>query len=120
VSPSGDVYATNMLGQADSVLEYSETGQRLGTISAPRRENELFEFPAGVAVGAGSKVFVVNWLQNAVQVFSPANKYLYRLGYAGSERGQVALPLGVAVNSSGEAWVAEAIYGRIEKWTGAE
>ncbi len=120
VSASGDVYATNMLGRTDSVLEYSETGERLGTIAAPGREHELFEFPAGVAIGAGSKVFVANWLQSAVQAFSPANKYLYRFGYAGSEREQLALPFGVAVNSGGEAWVAEMGYGRVEKWTGAE
>jgi DNA-binding beta-propeller fold protein YncE len=65
-------------------------------------------------------VFVANWLQNAVQVFSPANNYLYKLGYAGSERGELALPFGLAVNSSGEAWVAETGYGRVEKWTGTQ
>jgi DNA-binding beta-propeller fold protein YncE len=120
VSASGDVYATNMLGHMDSVLEYSETGERLGTITAPHHEDQLFEFPAGVGIGAGSKVFVANWLQNAVQVFSPANNYLYKLGYAGSERGELALPFGLAVNSSGEAWVAETGYGRVEKWTGTQ
>jgi streptogramin lyase len=120
VNVEGDVFVSDFLSSINSVLEYSETGEHLGTITAHGASERIFEFPAGMAIGPDGDLFVVNWFDNNVQAFGAGGEYLGLFGSCCTGTGGMALPIAVAVDPLGNVWVAEQTTGRVEKWVGAD
>jgi sugar lactone lactonase YvrE len=71
--------------------------------------------PIGVAVDKHDRVYVSS-LNDRVQVFTPDGTFLFGLGGTGSEPGQFARPHGMAFDSKGHLYVADAGNQRIQKF----
>ncbi|MBI3463190.1 MAG: hypothetical protein HY000_09045, partial [Planctomycetes bacterium] len=71
--------------------------------------------PVGVLVDKHDRVWVSS-LNDRVQAFTPEGKFLFGIGGSGSEPGQFARPHGVAVDSKGHLYVADAGNQRIQKF----
>ena len=80
--------------------------------------------PFGVAVDSSGNVYVTDQGNNRVQKFTSTGTYISQLGCpsgacsAGSANGQFMGPFGVAVDSSGNVYVADYGNNRVEKFTG--
>lgn len=87
--------------------------------------NGQFDGPYGVAtaVAVGGPpdvyvyVFVTDFNNNRVQVFSSSGNYLTRWGTTGSGPGQLSGPAGVAADGRGSVYVADSRNNRIQRFT---
>jgi sugar lactone lactonase YvrE len=82
-----------------------------------------FEFVGGIAVDSGGNVYVVDTNANQetagadqVMKFDPAGNLLTSFAKGGTGVGEVALPEGIDLDSSGNVYVADAANGRIQKY----
>ncbi len=71
--------------------------------------------PIGVMVDRHDRVWISS-LNNRVQCFTPEGRFLFAAGAPGSEPGQWARPHGMAVDSKGYLYVADAGNERIQKF----
>jgi DNA-binding beta-propeller fold protein YncE len=71
--------------------------------------------PIGILVDRHDRVWVSS-LNGRVQVFTPEGKYLFGIGASGKEPGQFARPHGMALDSAGNLYVADAGNQRIQKF----
>jgi DNA-binding beta-propeller fold protein YncE len=71
--------------------------------------------PIGLLVDRHDRVWVSS-LNDRVQCFTPEGKYLFGIGGSGREPGQFAHPHGMAVDSKGRLYVADAGNQRIQKF----
>lgn len=73
-----------------------------------------FKMANGVAIDSAGRIYVVDSLDNAVQVFSAAGDYVTRFGVSGSGSGQLNLPTGIAFEKvSRHLAVVDTLNGRI-------
>ena len=82
--------------------------------------NDMGQFcsPLGIACGNGGKVYVVDTLNNRIQVFTAEGKFLRMFGKHGiGGRGELKLPYGVALDPSGIVYVSEHMRQRIFVYT---
>ena len=70
----------------------------------------------GLAVGAGSKVYVSDVFQGTVQVFGPDGSPVGTVGEFGEGPGRLMNPLGLAVLPNGDLAVANASLGRVDRF----
>src|SRR5207249_1264036 len=73
--------------------------------------------PFGVAA-AGGRVYVADFGNDRVQVFSPDGVLLTSLGARGSGDGQFLRPAGVAVDRDGTLYVTDHFNDRVERFNG--
>jgi YD repeat-containing protein len=78
--------------------------------------NGQFAHPAGIAVGAGGSLWVVDENHYRVQKFNEAGEYQSSFGSQGSENGKFSRPTDVAVAPSGNLWVTDAANNRLEEF----
>ena len=71
--------------------------------------------PSGVAVDADGNVYVVDFVGDFVQKFSPGGQPLIRFGQKGNAPGQFAGPSDVAVDSQNNIYIADTNNQRIQK-----
>src|SRR5262245_36939758 len=64
--------------------------------------NGQFQFPQGVAVDAGGRVYVADLHNSRIQVFTSSGAYLTQWGTYGVGDGQFQYPQGVAVSAAGD------------------
>ena len=68
----------------------------------------------GIAVDAAGSIYVVDSLDNCVQVFTAAGDYSFRFGSAGSSPGQFSMPAGIAYEKiANQLAVADTLNGRV-------
>jgi DNA-binding beta-propeller fold protein YncE len=67
-----------------------------------------------VAVDARGNVYVVDYLNNRIQVFTGTGVYLNQWGTTGSGPGQFLNPVGIAVDRNGNVYVADTNNSRIQ------
>lgn len=118
---SGDVY---VLGQVEifgspSVFTYDSNGALLSSFEVPASDNFfILGFPiitmVGIAADAAGNVYVPVVPSNEVLKYSPTGELLQTFT-GGSGSGALKGPTGVAVDSSGNAWVVDAGNERIEE-----
>jgi len=112
-----------IVGQGDSVLALNSSGQEVFRLGQGAGQ---FKQANGIAVDAAGFIYVVDSLDNCVQVFNsagaavnsgnaaagkPANSF----GSSGSANGQLAMPTGIAFEKvSGQLAVADTNNGRIQ------
>src|SRR5207249_2570938 len=71
--------------------------------------------PIGVAVDKSDRVWVSS-LNDRVQAFTPEGKFLFGISTPGHEPGQLARPHGMAFDSRGHLYVADAGNQRVQKF----
>ncbi len=96
------------------VQELSSSGEFIAQF------DETGSLPDGIATDPTTGNLYVSELANRVQEFSPTGTHLATFGSYGAGNGQLSWPEGVAVNSSGNVYLADARNQRIEEWKGGE
>ena len=73
--------------------------------------NGTFNYPSGLAIGAGGTLYVSDSENNLVQHFSPEGQFLQQW------RWHFDYPQGLAVNEAGQVYVADRWYHRVAKFS---
>ncbi len=137
IDPSGDLWVASYAN--DLVERFSATGTLLGTYGSAGTLGGQYTSPWGIATNASGDVYVSDLANNRVQEFSSSGTFLRafgwgvlngkseleacseakecRAGLAGSGNGQLSAPRGVAVDASGNVWVADCNNNRIEEFS---
>lgn len=92
------------LGPPQFVQQWGGRGQAPG---------QLF-MPWGIAVGPEDRIYVSDYGNNRIQVFSAEGEYLYSWGGLGSAQGQLRGPVGIAIGPQGQVYVADAFNYRVQ------
>ena len=64
-------------------------------------------YPAGVAIDSNDMVYVSEWANNRVSVFTSEGVFVTSFGSRGEGPGQFKAPYGVAVDNSGVVYVSD-------------
>lgn len=92
---------------------YDAEGNHLATIGGRGVSDRLFNFPTHLAVAEG--LLLVNDTMNfKVKLFNIDGSFVSMFGRQGDEAGFLAHPKGLAVDSEGHIYVAEAVAGSIQ------
>jgi hypothetical protein len=116
---SGNVYIPDT-GNA-RVQIFDPSGTLVGTFGTYGSGNYQFDCPAGVAVSpVNDDIFVVDRCNQRIQVYN--NNRIYKAtigttGETGTDNDHLNWPWGVAVNSSGEVYIADTDNDRVQKCT---
>lgn len=98
------------------LLAWGDKGSQAGGFGEYRFGNMANTFgPIGVAVDRRDRVWVSS-LNDRVQAFTAEGKYLFGLSTSGPEPGQLAKPHGMAFDSQGHLYIADASNQRIQKF----
>ena len=74
-----------------------------------------FKMANGIAVDAAGYIYVVDSLDNCVQVFTAAGDYSFRFGSTGNQPGQFSMPSGIAYEkTANQLAVADTLNGRVQ------
>lgn len=95
--------------------------------SGDAARDSKFYGPRGIAIGPDGNVFVTDTGNKRVSVFDPTGKYLRQIssnltpdkitqGYPFNQPGELNEPIGVAVDNSGNVYVADSLNKRIQKF----
>jgi YD repeat-containing protein len=113
---TGDLYVTDA---GNPVQEFSPGGMFVAKFGAKGSGNEQFKGPTGVAVAASGAIYVADTENNRAQEWEPvpasAPLVTSQFGSKGSGEAQFNEPRGVAIDSSGNLWVADTENSRLEK-----
>lgn len=104
----GRVYLSD--SELGKVFVVDLKGAPLGMIEAPGG----FKRPAGLALDATGRLYVVDVLDGTVAVFDPQGKFIARRGSAWTEDGRFSRPVSVAVGPGGEVLVVDALDFHVE------
>jgi DNA-binding beta-propeller fold protein YncE len=69
------------------------------------------------ATAADGDLYVVDRLNNRIEVFTSSGQYLSQFGTEGSGNGQLNAPVGIAFTSGGEIWVSDYGNDRMEEFS---
>ncbi len=98
------------------LLAWGDKGQQPGGFGGLATPYSKHPFgPIGIFVDRYDRVWVSS-LNDRVQAFTPEGKFLFGLGGTGKEPGQLARPHGMAMDSKGHLYVADAGNQRIQKF----
>ena len=120
---SGDLWTTyNIQSNSERIDEFSSEGSLLRSWGSHGSESGKLNAPERLTVGPGGDIWLAEYGNSRVQVFSPAGTYLYGFGAYGSGAGQMWHARGIAIYGSsvyvldsGEQGL-ETGNNRIEKW----
>ncbi len=123
VDSSGNVWVTYAWDSQDQIAEFNSEGHMVRHWGTEGSGAGQLKTPYGVAVGSEGDVWVSEYGNNRVQVFTAAGEYLYGFGIQGSGSGQFfQSPHGLAfygsnvyVLDSGNWWENTGD-SRVEKW----
>lgn len=121
VDGSGNVYVAdstnNRIQKFDSSGVYVST---IGVSGLGGSDNRHFDRPSGVAVDGSGNVYVADEWNNRIQKFNSSGVYVSTIGitsiYGGSDNSHFKFPTGVAVDGSGNIYVADSANNRIQKF----
>jgi surface protein len=97
----------------------SGTLSTLSTFGSQGSSNGQFESPYAVATDAAGNIYVVDTVNNRIQVFTSAGGHIRSFGSQGSANGQLMNPSGIAINAIGNIYVADSGNNRIQVFTSA-
>jgi DNA-binding beta-propeller fold protein YncE len=126
VDKSDNVFVADT--ENNRIQEFTNTGKFIRAWGSSGTANGQYNRPSGIAVDSSGNVFVADAGNNRIQKFqlaSPCPKgteitsgvcFITKWGSHGSANGQFDLPLGVAVDSSGNVVVVDFWNSRIQKF----
>ncbi len=120
----GNVYTTEgVLGRVQqftsdgkALLVWGDKGKQpggFGALATPYSKNTFG--PTGIMIDRRDRVWVSS-LNDRVQAFTPDGKFLFGIGGSGAKPGQLARPHGMAMDSKGFLYIADAGNERIQKF----
>jgi sugar lactone lactonase YvrE len=115
----GDVWVSAY----DEVVELSSTATKIGSFGSDGKGNGQFESARGVTI-SGEAAYVVDYGNSRVEEFKLTEKegkskgeYVAQFGSKGTGNGQFKDPQGIALDSEGHVWVADAGNNRIQEFS---
>jgi sugar lactone lactonase YvrE len=78
-----------------------------GTVGSYGSANGSFDRPAGMAVNASGYLYVADYFNSRVQVFSPSGAFVRSWGTYGSAPGTFQLPQGIGIGPTGTVFVTD-------------
>jgi len=110
ISDAGKVYVSD--SAADKIYMYDMNGKFLSTIGQPKE----FEAPSGVAIDEKrQRLYVVDAKLHNVRAYGLAdNKLQLTIGKRGTGKGEFNYPTNLAIDSSGNLYVADTMLARIQ------
>jgi sugar lactone lactonase YvrE len=128
VAPSGNVYVADTVNNRIEVFQPDGTYlTQWGSAGYNSSLNQMNQ-PAGIAVDASGNVWVADTLNNRIIEFDATGTYLNTIGTVncgtsacptGTGDAQFNQPRGLAVDGSGNVWVADSKNNRIQSFTSA-
>lgn len=115
VDANGNVFVVDTY-PSDMVLKLRSDGTHLTSWGSDGTGAGQFDTPTRAAVDPSGNVYVVDYGNNRVEIFSNDGGYLGQFGGTGSGPGQFAGPMGIAIDANGFVYVADANNNRIEKF----
>ncbi len=121
IDSSGNVYVTDWGNSR--VQKFTGDGTYITQWGLPGTGNGQFDGPAGIAVDGSGNVYVAESGNQRIQKFSSTGAYITQWGSQGNGNGQFSFPtpigvIGMAVDSSGNVYVADPGNSRIQVFTG--
>jgi streptogramin lyase len=117
IDPSGNIYVSDMTNR---IQKFDSFGRLLGKWGTMGSGDGQFMTPAGIAVDLSGNVYVADIYNNRIQKFDSFGKFLLKWGTLGGgnggKDGDFNLPRGVAVDTSGNVYVADTDNHRIQKF----
>ena len=112
----------------DRISVYSPQGKLLRQWGRTGTGDGEFDYPGGIAVTGGGRVYVADQTNRRVQVFDREGKFLFKWGEYGVSEGQfggnvspksrVGGPQFVAIDGAGNVYTTEGSVGRVQQFTG--
>ncbi len=128
---SGNIYVADTYNHR--IQKFSSNGTYLSTLGMPGNygtDNAHFCYPASVALDSSGNIYVADSGNNRIQEFSSSGVYLSTLGVSGPYMSNIGMPSktytdnshfnipeGVALDSSGNIYVADTYNHRIQKFS---
>jgi len=111
VSPSGDVYVSDLMRRA--IFVFSARGEPRGELAAPVAEGWI---PVALAFDRAGYLYVTDVTPSLhrVLVLDGAGALVRQFGTEGQDRGQFSFPNGIAADSKGNIFVADSGNGRVQ------
>jgi DNA-binding beta-propeller fold protein YncE len=100
VAPDGNIWVADT--GHDRIVEFSPRGTELTTIGSPGSASGELDNPQDLAIAPDGDIYVADQGNNRIEEFSSSGSYLASIA--------VATPYGVALDSSGDIWVASPSY----------
>lgn len=95
--------------QADAVVIFSDSGERIGSIGRRGEGPGEFNSPTYLSY-ADRRLFVADTLNARIQIFDDDGEYVGQFGRRGLFVGDFTRPKGVAVDKDGNVYVVESYY----------
>ncbi len=108
---SGRLYVVET--RANRVSVFDREGARLFTFGKRGTEPGAFNYPTHIAIAAG-RVYVNDTMNFRIESFDLDGRYIGAFGEPGDGSGYIAQAKGVGIDSEGHAYVADALFDRVQ------
>ncbi len=116
IDPKGRIWVTNSKGNP-AIEVFSSSGTREATYGEHGSEKGQYVEPDGIAVNQStSNVYVADGGAGRIDQLSEAGAIVKEIGSKGTGAGQMADPVAVGLDPSGDVWVADRTGQRIEEF----
>jgi RHS repeat-associated protein len=99
------------------VESFNEKGEYSGTFGSKGTGNGQFSEPTAITTSpTNGYLYVLDSGNDRVEALSSGGEYISQFGSKGSGSGQFSMPEGIAINSAGDAYIADTGNYRMEEW----
>lgn len=118
VDGAGNVFVGVDYGSVLEVVKFDPFGNVVARWGQPGSGDGQFNSPAGLAVDELGRVFVADYRNHRVQIFTNAGIFVGKWGHEGTGPGEFRQPVNVALAPGGQAYVVDLLNNRVQKFGG--